>query len=207
MMNWFDILIGVLLLIALINGYRKGLIMQLVGLATIILAAIFGGRLAEIIHPELNELINLSPEAARVFSFILAFALIAIVLSLIGRLLQKFIDVVLLSFFNRILGAVIAVGTMMLFLSILLNLVLMLDKEEVVIKKEIREESFFFERVEAVVPAIIPYLNKELWNEYVPEKYREEIDKKSDSIYQPIPGSELIDSTYQQRYFDVNYEK
>ncbi|MBK5195411.1 MAG: CvpA family protein [Proteiniphilum sp.] len=203
-MNWFDILIGILLLIALVNGYRKGLIMQLVGLATIVLAAIFGGRLAESILPEIIGLVNLSPEAARVLSFILAFALIAIVLSIVGRLLQKFIDVVLLSFFNRILGAVIATGTMMLFLSIILNLVLMLDKKEVVIKKEIREESFFFERVEAVVPAIIPYLNQEFWDEYVPEKYREEIEKKSDSIFQPFPGSNLIDSTYQQRYFDVN---
>ena len=204
MMNWFDILIGILLLIALINGYRKGLIMQLVGLATIVMAAIFGGRLAERILPEITGLTNLSPEAARVLSFILAFALIAIVLSLIGRLLQKFIDVVLLSFFNRLMGAVIATGTMMLFLSIILNLVLMLDKNEVVIRKEIREDSFFFERVEAVVPAMIPYLNQEFWDEYVPEKYREEIEKKSDSIYQPLPGGERIDSTYQQRYFDVN---
>src|SRR5690554_2015424 len=204
MMNWFDILIGILLLIALINGYRKGLIMQLVGLATIVLASIFGGRLAERILPEITGLTNLSPEAARVLSFILAFALIAIVLSLIGRLLQKFIDVVLLSFFNRLMGAVIATGTMMLFLSIILNLVLMLDKNEVVIRKEIREDSFFFERVEAVVLAMIPYLNQEFWDEYVPEKYREEIEKKSDSIYQPLPGGERIDSTYQQRYFDVN---
>ena len=204
MMNWFDILICILLLIALVNGYRKGLIMQLVGLATIVLAVIFGGRLAEIIHPEITGLINLSPEAARVLSFILAFALIAIILSIVGRLLQKFIDVVLLSFFNRLLGAVIAAGTMMLFLSVLLNLVLMLDKKEEVIKKEIREDSFFFERVEAVVPAMIPYLNQEFWNEYVPENYREEIEQKSDSIFQPLPGSNLIDSTYQQRYFDVN---
>jgi len=204
MMNWFDILISILLLIALVNGYRKGLIMQLVGLATIVLAAIFGGRLAESIFPEIIGMINLSPEAAKVLSFIIAFVLIAIVLSIVGRLLQKFIDVVLLSFFNRLLGAVIAVGTMMLFLSIILNLVLMLDKKEVVIKKEIREESCFFERVEAVVPAIIPHLNQEFWNEYVPENYREEIEKKSDSIFQPLPGSDLIDSTYQQRYFDVN---
>ena len=204
MMNWFDILIGILLLIALINGYRKGLIMQLVGLTTIVLAAIFGGRLAERILPVISGQINLSPEAARVLSFILAFALIAIVLSLVGRLLQKFIDVVLLSLFNRILGAVIAAGTMMLFLSILLNLVLMLDTNEVVIKEEIREDSFFFERVEAVVPAIIPYLNQEFWYEYIPEKYREEIEHKSDSIYQSFPGSNPIDSTYQQRYFDVN---
>ena len=158
-MNWFDILVGILLLIAFVNGYRKGLIMQLVGLAILVMSAIFGGRLAENILPQINRLTELSPDVARVLSFILAFVLIAVILSLIGRLIQRFIDVVLLSFINRILGSVIALGTMMLFLSILLNLVLMLDKNETVINKKTQEESFFFERVEAVVPAIIPYMS------------------------------------------------
>lgn len=203
-MNWFDILTGILLLIAFINGYRKGLIMQLVGLATIILAAIFGGRLAEMILPEIHRLIDLSPNATRVLSFVLAFALIAIVLSLIGRLLEKFIDVVLLSFVNRLLGSVIAVGTMMLVLSILLNLVMMLDKNNTLIDRKVREESFFFERIEAVVPAIVPYLHKDFWEEYIPENYRDEIGKKSDSIYQSLPDGQTIDSTYQQRHFNVN---
>ncbi|MCE5206023.1 MAG: CvpA family protein [Porphyromonadaceae bacterium] len=203
-MNWFDLLVGILLLIVFVNGYRKGLIMQLVGLATIVLAAIFGGKLAEKLLPEIQRLLELSPNAARVLSFVLAFALIAILLSLIGRLLQKFIDVVLLSFINRILGSVIAMGTMMLFLSILLNLVLMLDKNETVINRKTRQESFFFERVEAVVPAIVPYMNKNFWDEYVPENYRDEVERKSDSIYHDLPEEARIDSTYQQHHFKVD---
>ncbi|MFA7494498.1 MAG: CvpA family protein [Proteiniphilum sp.] len=193
-MNWFDLTVGILLLIAFINGYRKGLIMQLVGLATIILAAIFGGRIALTILPEINRVTNLSPEMARVLAFILVFVAIAIVLSLIGRLIQRFIDIVLLSFVNRVLGAVIAAGTMMVFLSIILNLILMLDPNENVISKKIKEDSFFFKRVEAVVPAIVPYLQPQLWDEIIPEKYREEIEKKS---------GPAIDSTYQQRHFNV----
>lgn len=204
MMNWFDILIALFLLMAFTNGYRKGLIMQLVGLATIILAAVFGGKLAAIILPELNRLINLSPDLARVLSFVLAFALIAVVISLIGRILERFIDVVFLSFINRLAGAIIAIGTMMVFLSVLLNLVLMLDKEESLISREVKEESFFFHRVEAVVPAIVPYLNREFWEEYVPEKYREEIENKPDSIYRGLPSGAPIDSLFQQRHFNVD---
>lgn len=193
-MNWFDLTVGILLLVAFINGYRKGLIMQLVGLATIILAAVFGGRLAQIILPHINRIIDSSPEVTRVLSFILAFIAIAIALSLVGRLLQRFIDVVFLSFINRLLGAVIAVGTLMVFLSIILNLILMLDTNQQVIRKEIKEESFFFERVEAVVPAIVPYLQPQLWEDIIPENYREEIERKS---------APEIDSTYQQRHFNV----
>ncbi|QRX64420.1 CvpA family protein [Dysgonomonadaceae bacterium zrk40] len=204
MTNWFDLTVGILLLIAVINGYRKGLIMQLVGLAILLLSVIFGGRVAEMILPHLTGWINLSPEAARVLSFLLAFAAIAIALTLVGKLIQKFFDLVLLSFLNRLGGAVIAAGTMMLFLSVLLNLVLLLDRSETVINPQIKQDSFFYSRVEAVVPAIVPHLNSRFWDEYVPKSYREEIEKKSDSLYQSIPEGQPVDSSYQKRYFEVN---
>lgn len=201
-MNWFDLVVLILMLIALVNGYRKGLIQQLVGLAIIILSAIFGGKLAAYILPELNRFLDLSPNLARVLSFLLAFAAIAIVISLIGNLIQKFVNVILLSFVNRLLGSFIAVGTLMFILSIILNLVLMLDKKENLISKEIKNESFFFERVEAVVPAVVPYLDKEL-REYIPENYREEIENKSDSIFQKTPRGKEIDSIFQKEHFTV----
>ena len=204
MTNWFDLTVGILLLLAVINGYRKGLIMQLVGLAILVLSAIFGGRVAEMILPHLTGWVNLSPEAARVLSFLLAFAAIAIALTLVGKLIQRFFDLVLLSFLNRLGGAVIAAGTMMLFLSILLNLVLLLDQNETVITPQIKQESFFYSRVEAVVPAIVPHLNSRFWDEYVPKSYREEIEKKSDNLYQSIPEGQPVDSSYQKRYFEVN---
>ena len=205
MMNWFDLIAGILLLIAVVNGYRKGLIMQLIGLAILVISAIFGGRVAQNILPHIAEWGNISPEAARVLSFILAFSAIAVGLTLVGRLLQKFIDVVLLSFINRLAGAAIAAGTMMLFLSILLNLILLLDKNESIITPDIKKESFFFKRIEVVVPAIVPHLKKEFWDEYIPERYREEVEKKSDSLYNSFPEKSIsVDSNYQKQYFDVN---
>ena len=201
-MNWFDIIIIILLLIALINGYRKGLIQQLVSLAIILLSAIFGGKLAAYILPELNRFLDLSPNLARVLSFVLAFAAIAIIISLIGKFIQKFLAVIFLSFVNRLLGSIIAVGTLMFILSIVLNLVLMLDKNESLISKEIKKESFFFERVEAVVPAVVPHLDRELW-EFIPENYREEIENKSDSIFQNTPRGVEIDSVFQKEHFTL----
>ncbi|HHX30982.1 MAG TPA: CvpA family protein [Bacteroidales bacterium] len=201
-MNWFDLVMLFLLLIALVNGYRKGLVQQLVGLAIILLSAVFGGKLAAYIFPELDRFLELSPDLARVLSFILAFAAIAIVISLIGKLIQQLLSVILLSTVNRILGSIIAVGTLMFILSIILNLVLVLDKNETVISEETKKDSFFLERVEAVVPAVVPYLNKELW-ELIPKNYREEIENKSDSIFQNTPKGKDIDSVFQREHFTV----
>ncbi len=203
-MNWFDITILILLLIVLVKGYRKGFVMQLVGLSVILLAAIFGGKLASIILPEINRLLDISANFARVLSFLISFSLIAVTISLIGKLVEKFIDIVSLSFFNRVLGSIIAVGTMMVVLSIVLNLVLMLDKRDNIINSETRKESFFFERVETVIPTIVPYLNKEFWEEYVPENYRNEIENKRDSMLYNTPGYKNIDSTFQQQHFKVD---
>lgn len=207
MTNWFDLTAGILLLLALINGYRKGLIMQLVGLAILLSSALFGGRIAQEIIPHLTEWINLSPEAARVLSFLLAFAAIAIALTLVGRFLQKFIDVLLLSFVNRLAGAVIAAGTMMLLLSILLNLFSLLNHNETVISPETKQESFFYPRIEAVVPAIVLHLNSRIWNEYVPKRYWDEREKKSDSLYQTLLEGASVDSSFQMHAYDVNEKR
>ena len=201
-MNWFDLIVLILLLISVINGYRKGLIGQLVGLAIILLSAIFVGNLATYILPILNDYLDLPANLSRALSFLIAFATIAIVISIIGKIIQKLLNIVLLGFVNRMLGSIIAIGTLMFGLSIILNLVLMIDKKENLISKEIKEESFFFERVEAVVPAIVPFLDKELW-EIVPKDYREEIEKKSDSIYQNTPRGVEIDSVFQKEHFNV----
>lgn len=174
MLNWLDIFVGIALVIALINGYKKGLVMQAVGLVSIVLAAIFGGKLAKIILPELLRLLHLSPNIAGVLSYIFAFALIAVVMYLIGNAIQKFLQAVNLNFINRVLGGIIAMATTMVVLSILLNLTLMIDPYAKIIKPSIRAEAFFYERVKSVVPAIVPYLNKEVWEQYVPEKYKEQ---------------------------------
>jgi len=80
----------------------------------------------------------------------------------------------------------------------------MLDKNKRSLTERIRTESFFFERVEAVIPAIVPYMDKEIWENHIPKNYREELERKSDSLYQSLPEGNQIDSTYQKRHFNVD---
>lgn len=203
MLNWFDLVILILLLIAFVNGYRKGLVMMLAGLATVILAAIFGGKLAVRILPELQKLFDMSPQLANVLSYVAAFLAIAVVLGLVAALVQKIFETVNLNFVNRLLGSVVSVATTTIVLSILLNLVLMLDSGERMIKPDVKEKSFFYERIQAVVPAIVPYLDKKMWEEFVPEKYRKQIESYDGE--QLVPGTgNPIDSTFQRKYFETD---
>ncbi|HHT30601.1 MULTISPECIES: CvpA family protein [Petrimonas] len=200
MLNWFDLIVLISLLAAFVDGYRKGLIMMLVGLATVVLAAVFAGRVAVNIKPHLEGVVDLSPQALHVLSYALAFLAIAAVVSLAGMVIQKLFESVNLNFINRLAGSVVSIGTTAVVLSILLNLVLMLDVNERLIKPQIKRESFFYDRIRVVVPAIVPYLDKEIWEEYVPEKYRKQVGEAGNGSDNQQDG-QPIDSDFQKRYF------
>ncbi|MEA4903726.1 MAG: CvpA family protein [Petrimonas sp.] len=197
MLNWFDLLVLIFLIVAFINGYRKGLVSMLVGLATVVLAAVFAGKLADSLLPHIQKLFGSSPQVATVLSYVAAFLAIGAVVSMIGFLVQKLFESVNLNFFNRILGSIVSIGTTVVVLSILLNLILMLDRKEKIIKSDIKQKSFFYERVRVAVPAIVPYLDKETWEEYVPEKYREQLENN-------IGTGQPIDSAFQKKYFETD---
>jgi membrane protein required for colicin V production len=175
-MNWFDIVIAFFLIIAFLDGYRKGLIMQLVILAGVLIAVIFSGKLAAVIQPTLERITEFTPETLHAASYILSFIAIAIVAVIVGSIIEKIIDIVFLGFFNRILGAITAMATTLIIFSLAINLLLILDTDNQIFSKRTKDESFFFNRVEMVVPAIVPYLNRELWERYLPEIEREERD-------------------------------
>ena len=197
MLNWFDLLVLIFLIVAFINGYRKGLVSMLVGLVTVALTAVFAGKLADTLLPHIQKMSGSSPQVATVLSYVAAFLAIGAVVSMIGFFVQKLFESVNLNFFNRILGSIVSIGTTVVVLSILLNLILMLDRKEKIIKPDIKQKSFFYERVRVAVPAIVPYLDKETWEEYVPEKYREQIENN-------IGAGQPIDSAFQKKYFETD---
>lgn len=203
MLNGFDLILLIFLLVAFINGYRKGLVMMLVGLATVILAAVFAGKLAVSVLPYLQKTFDFSPQVTHVLSYVAAFLAIAAVVSLIGFLVQKLFESVNLNFINRVLGSVVSIGTTVVVLSILLNLILMLDGEEKIIKSDTKQKSFFYEKVRVAVPAIVPYLNREVWEGYVPEKYRKQIEDSGGANYDTENG-QPIDSAFQKKYFETD---
>lgn len=174
MLNWFDLTVLIALAAAFITGMRQGFVMQLAGLASIIAAAIFGGKIAAYILPHLIGTLKISPNIAGVLSYVVAFVLISVVISFIGKALHGLLKAAQLNFVNRIAGGLIAMGTMMVVLSLLLNMALFLDPEEDVITKKTKVESFFYERVQIVVPAFVPYLSKDLWQQYLPENQEKE---------------------------------
>lgn len=171
-MNWFDIIVSLVLLGAFVRGMRIGLAMQLAGLVAIIAGAIFAGKAAHIILPYVLKGGNISTNVAGALSYALAFIIIVISIKFIGKAIHTLFEALHLSFLNKLLGAAMGIVSACLVLSILVNLAIMIDKENDTTANKLKTETFFYSKIQKVAPIIVPYLREEVWEKHIQERLK-----------------------------------
>lgn len=157
-MNWFDLVVVILIVLTLIKGFFSGLIMQVATLAGIILGAIFAGTLAAMIAPKLITLVDGSPHIIGPLSYIIAFVVILIALFFAGKLIESFADALKMTALNRLAGALFCCAKWIVLFSIGLNLLVEFDQNKNIIKEDVREQSYTYPLVSEVAKTVIPYL-------------------------------------------------
>ena len=119
-MPWavIDLVIAVPFLIALWRGFRKGLIIEiasLVGLVGGLFAGYYGAnRVADM----LAETWDLNPKTLHLVGFLVAFLIVLVGVYLLGKLIEKAMDLVALGLVNKLLGALFGLTKIWLLLSV-----------------------------------------------------------------------------------------
>lgn len=157
-MNWFDLVVIILVLVTLGKGAFSGLVMQVASLAGLILGAIFAGQLSAWVAPELIRLTDASPHIIGPLSYIVAFIAILVGLFFAGKLVESFVEALQMSFLNRLAGAVFCCAKWVVLFSIVLNLLVEFDQNKVFIKEDVREKSHSYPYVMKIAQTVIPYL-------------------------------------------------
>jgi membrane protein required for colicin V production len=103
-MNWLDALLGVALLICLVNGFRRGLSRQVIGLISGVLALLLGIWLYGTAGGWLLPYVS-SPVLAKAAGFAIVFIGVMLLGSAVGYAAGRFLKVTGLSFFDHVLGA------------------------------------------------------------------------------------------------------
>jgi len=107
--NLLDILILIPLLLWAYQGYKKGFIISLASLAALILGLYFAFFFSDFTAGKLTEYFTISNEYLAIIAFIVTFVVVVIAVILVGNILQKFIDILLLGFLNKTAGAVFGI--------------------------------------------------------------------------------------------------
>lgn len=174
--NLLDIILLIPLLLFAWNGYRKGFIVEVASLAALILGLYVAFFFSDFAAEMLNNLFDINQKYVAVFAFLITFIVVIFLVLTVGKIVQKFVDILLLGFLNKLAGAVFGFLKGALLLSILIFVINYFDYGEYIIKKEEREKSIFFEPIESIAPALYSWLNSNNFTFEIPNK--DELIKK-----------------------------
>ena len=163
-MGIVDIVILCCFLPALYFGAKNGLVKQLVALAVIFFGIRLSLRFSVPVSNWVLEHVEMSEFWAKAVSFIVIFFGFAIVLSILGKLVEKIIKSTLLGWLNRLLGIVATLFLFALLLSVIVFLVDSANNIVEFIPKEKLAESRFYPMLLDLSQKVFPFV-KELFQQ------------------------------------------
>ena len=163
-MNWLDIVLVALVIAGIIKGFVDGFIRQIVFFLALIAAIYLCSRVALSLRIYVVQADWFPEPSATIISYILAFTMIAGIITFAGWIIHKMISVTPLSLINQLAGALLGLIVSILLLSLTFNVMEGLDRSSAIISRETKEESQFYLYVKEIVPAIYPF-DFFTWNE------------------------------------------
>ncbi len=107
--NLLDIILLIPLLWFGYNGYKKGLIIEVASLAAFILGLYFAFYFSDFTAGYLKQYFEIQPKYMAAVSFIVTFIGVVFIVLALAKLLEKFINILMLSFLNKLGGAVFGI--------------------------------------------------------------------------------------------------
>ncbi|MDR1623474.1 MAG: CvpA family protein [Tannerellaceae bacterium] len=155
-MNWLDIVLVCLAAIGLMKGLFDGVIKQVVSLIALVIAISLCGKVAALLKVYILALGWFSEQDVTILSYILGFLLLMGTVLLAGVVVHKIIGVTPLSVLNHMAGGLFGLLLMIIFISLLLNLIEIVDRSSALIPLETKVESRFYDPVKRIIPTVYP---------------------------------------------------
>ncbi|WP_347838362.1 CvpA family protein [uncultured Draconibacterium sp.] len=158
-MNYIDIVLGIILLLAAINGFRKGLIAEIASLAALILGIWGAIKFSYITTDFLIENFNMKSDHMNIISFVITFVVIVVLVHIVGNTVSKLAEAVLLGFVNKLAGLVFGILKSALILSIVLVVFDKIDEDVHILPRETKANSRMYEPIRSFAPSIFPFID------------------------------------------------
>ena len=155
-MNTFDIILAALLIFGFVRGLLKGLFVEVASLVALV-AGIYGAiHFSFFVGDYLKDYVSWEERYITIASFAITFAIIVLVIALLGKALTKIADFAALGLLNKILGGIFGALKIGLILSIVLIVFTKLNDTIPFISDEQKEDSILYEHVKDLAPTIFP---------------------------------------------------
>lgn len=151
-----DIIITVVLIIAVIKGYRQGLIVALFSVIALIIGLAAAMKLSVVVAGYIGRTVKISDQWLPVISFAVVFFIIALLVRWGAALLQKGVEIALLGWVNRLGGILLYVGLYVLIFSVIIFYADQLQ----FIKPETKSQSVTYSYIQPWGPKVMDGIGK-----------------------------------------------
>jgi len=157
-MGTIDLIILACFLPAIVIGLKSGFVRQLVALGAIVLGLYLSIHFSDIVGQWLAERWHVEKFWLKVISFTAIFIGVALVLNLIGTLVERVLKITMLGWLNRLLGLALAIVACALIVGTLIYMINSANDLLQFIPEEKIAESRFFKPLLHMVELVFPYL-------------------------------------------------
>ncbi len=157
-MNYIDVLILVALIWFGYKGFTKGLVIELVGVVALTLGVYGGLKFSDTIARLITD--SIEDKYVPIISFTITFVIIVVVVFVIGKMIEKIINLASLKLLNKLAGAAFGILKVGLIISVLLTIVESYDQKLHFLPQETKNESLFYVPMLSLADNVLPTIEK-----------------------------------------------
>lgn len=157
-LNYVDIILLIIWIVAIIEGLTKGFIKQVFGILALILACYCSYHFTSFAADRIVEWFGWNGEGLRVVAFVLTFIVVLIIVLILGHLLDKLMKIVLLGWLNRLTGAIFGWIKWNILVVIIMYVLNLIDAYVRFLPKETFAGSRLYRVIETFSSILLPYL-------------------------------------------------
>jgi membrane protein required for colicin V production len=149
-----DIFVYIILVLAIVRGWRKGLILAVFSLVCGLIGLAAAVKLSAVFAIHMKSDLHITSRWLPLIAFILVFVLVIILISWTGRLVEKLIKWVLLEWLNKLGGILLFI---VLYFSVY-SIILFYGTETGFISKRAANESSYYHLLAPFGPGVIRFI-------------------------------------------------
>lgn len=146
-----DLLLAVVIILAVIKGFQRGLIIGVFSLVAVIIGLAAAMKLSIVVAGYVGEAVNVSDEWLPVISFALVFIAVVLLIRLGANAIERTVEIVMLGWVNRLGGVLLYAAIYIVVFSVLLFYAEQVD----LIRPETIEQSRTYSFIQPWGPKVI----------------------------------------------------
>lgn len=159
-MNYLDIILGLILVVAVFNGIKNGLFVEFASLVSLILGIYIAVKFSFFVRGILSGFMHWNPKTIQFVAFIITFLVAISAISFLGKFLTKIADFAHLGIINKLGGGFFRLLKVIVILSVFLNLFEKINFKNLLASKQTLDKSLFYRPIQKTAGLIYPSIEK-----------------------------------------------